>query len=114
MDYTDKFVKITVRHQIKQGYKIYEIDWYTYFKTKSVTQKICKQIKNKFSNFTFLIRKSVSKCVSKGSECCFTCSKCDSMQNYLLKINFKTISFPKNFQTINKNIKAMVINRYIF
>lgn len=87
MDYADKFVMINVKNKLREDYKIYEIEWYLYFKSKKAAQKVSKIIKGMFPHF----KTSVSK----------------SPPSFLLLVKMPTTTFPKNFQKMSKTLKAI-------
>ena len=91
MDYFDKFVMINVKNSIKAGFKIFEIKWFTYFKTKANAQKAATDIKERFDVQTKIKLSAYKKPPSP---------------KYLLLIVMSTTSYPKKFQQMNKTIKA--------
>ncbi len=89
MDYADKFVIINVRNQTKQGYKIFSIDWYSYFKTKVAAQKAQKAISTNLG-LSSKIRSSANSA------------------KYLVLITMPTKAYPKNFQKLSSRIRDIV------
>lgn len=88
MDYADKFVILNVRNQLKKGYKIIEIEWYTYFENKSDVIKVLNIIKKMVPSLNSKLQKSDDK--------------------WLLRLSLKIDKYPKYFQRISKMIKNII------